>query len=60
LEIAKIETVRQRDRLKKFFMEVPAGICILEGPELVFELINPDYQQFFPGRDLQGKSLLKE
>lgn len=58
LEISKIQTERQRDRLNWFFMQAPAGICVLEGPELVLELINPAYQQFFPGRDLQGKTLL--
>ncbi|MBC7654055.1 MAG: PAS domain-containing protein, partial [Oligoflexus sp.] len=59
LEIAKIETERQRDRLKRFFMEAPAGICVLEGQELVFELINPTFQKLFPGRELLDKALLK-
>ena len=39
-------------------MQAPAGICVLNGPELVFELINPLYQQLFPGRKLLGKPLL--
>jgi len=49
----------EQKKLKSFFMEAPAGICILNGPELVFELINPLYQQLFPGRDLLSKPLLK-
>jgi len=49
---------KERDRLNRFFMQAPAGICILDGTELVFELVNPSYQQLFPGRNLLGKALL--
>lgn len=50
---------KQRDRMKRFLMEAPAGICILEGPDMVYEFINPVYQQLFPGRELLGKALLE-
>jgi two-component system sensor histidine kinase VicK len=59
LEAAQAETIWQRDRLEQFFMQAPAGICILEGPELVFEWINPLFQQLFPGRELLGKPVLE-
>ncbi|WP_256009388.1 PAS domain-containing protein [Desertivirga xinjiangensis] len=49
----------QHDRVRRFFMQAPAGICILDGPDFVFELVNPLYQQFFPGRDLMGKPILE-
>jgi two-component system sensor histidine kinase VicK len=49
----------ERDRLRRFFMQAPAGICILDGPDLVFELINPPYQELFPKRELLGKPLLE-
>jgi PAS domain S-box-containing protein len=55
---AQHETASERDRLHRFFMQAPAGICILDGPELAFELVNPLYQQLFPGRPLLGKALL--
>ncbi len=58
LEISQAETKKEGDRLKRFFMQAPAGICILGGPELVFELVNPLYQQLFPGRNLLGRPLL--
>jgi two-component system sensor histidine kinase VicK len=54
-----LELLTARDRMRNFFMQAPAGICILDGPELRFELINPLYQQLFPGRDLLNKPLLK-
>lgn len=58
LERSKAETETERDRLRRFFMQAPAGVCVLDGPEFVFDLINPTYQQLFPGRDLLGKTLL--
>ncbi|MBB6107792.1 PAS domain S-box-containing protein [Mucilaginibacter lappiensis] len=58
-EQAQAETIIERDRLKNFFWQAPAGICILGGAELTFELINPLYQQLFPGRELLGKPLLE-
>jgi PAS domain S-box-containing protein len=56
---AKAAVQGERDRLREFFMQAPAGICILAGTELVFELANPLYQQLFTGRDVLGKPLLE-
>ncbi|WP_375436541.1 PAS domain-containing protein [uncultured Hymenobacter sp.] len=56
---AQQEVERQRARLERFFMQAPAAICILDGPDLVYELVNPGYQQLFPGRELQGRSILE-
>ncbi|HEX8330887.1 MAG TPA: PAS domain-containing protein [Hymenobacter sp.] len=53
------EAERQRARLERFFMQAPAAICILDGPELVYELVNPAYQQLFPGRRLLGRPILQ-
>ncbi len=55
--ISKLE--ESEARLTRFFMQAPAGICVLDGPELCFELVNHSYQQLFPGRDLLGKPLLE-
>ncbi|MHB8209211.1 ATP-binding protein [Mucilaginibacter sp.] len=56
---AQFDAETQRDHLSSFFMQAPAAICILDGPNLVFELINPLYQQLFPGRELLGKPILE-
>jgi PAS domain S-box-containing protein len=58
LEASEIRYRNEKLRLERFFMQAPSGICILDGPNLVFELINPLYQQLFPGRELLGKPLL--
>jgi two-component system sensor histidine kinase VicK len=59
VEQAKAESERERDRLKGFFMQAPTGICVLDGEDLVFELVNPPYQQLFQGRKLSGKPLFE-
>lgn len=59
LRRSKKEAVNQRERLYRLFMEAPAGICMLSGPELVFELINPLYKQLLPGKRILGMPLLE-
>ncbi|WP_316804321.1 PAS domain S-box protein [Pedobacter nototheniae] len=48
----------EKQRLERFFMQAPAGICILGGEDMVFELVNPLYQQFFSGRKLLNNPIL--
>ncbi|RYU76725.1 PAS domain-containing protein [Hymenobacter persicinus] len=55
---AQREADRQRQLLHTLFMQAPAPIVILDGPELTYQLVNPAYQQIFPGRELLGKPLL--
>jgi PAS domain S-box-containing protein len=56
---ARTRLVREQgQRLERLFMQAPAAICILAGPELVYELVNPVYQQLFPDRHLLGRRLL--
>lgn len=59
LEAAKGETEAQASYLQKLFMEAPAPIVILDGPELTYQLVNPAYQRIFPGRELLGKPLME-
>ncbi|MDO1449486.1 PAS domain-containing protein [Rhodocytophaga aerolata] len=59
LRLAQAEAEEQRARLERLFMQAPAIICIHDGPDLVFELVSPAYQQLFPGRELLGKPLLE-
>ncbi|MBF9237707.1 PAS domain-containing protein [Hymenobacter sp. BT683] len=56
---AQSEAEKQRARLERFFMQAPAAICILDGPDLRFELVNPSYQALFPGRLLNGRPIRK-
>ncbi|SHL96737.1 PAS domain-containing protein [Hymenobacter psychrotolerans] len=57
--LAQAAAEHQRAQLNTLFMQAPAAICVLHGPEWVYELVNPGYQQAFPGRRLLGKPLLE-
>ena len=52
--LARLERETQRRRLLSLFEEAPAGIAILAGPDLVYEFVNPVYQQLVPERALRG------
>ena len=58
LEAAQATAERQRRQWHELFMRAPAGICIFDGPEWVYEFVNPGYQAMFPGRALLGKPLV--
>ncbi|WP_139920922.1 ATP-binding protein [Hymenobacter sp. DG01] len=56
---ALAEAERDRQRLSHLVMRAPAAICILQGPDMVYELVNPEYQALFPDRFQQGRPLLE-
>src|ERR1700730_13229763 len=43
--------------LRRLVMQAPSFMCILRGPELVFELVNIAFSMLAGGRDLIGKRL---
>ncbi|MDO7848085.1 PAS domain-containing protein [Hymenobacter sp. M29] len=47
----------QRATYQNLFMQAPAMICILRGPEHTYEFVNPLYQQVFPHRELLGRTV---
>ena len=59
LKLAQQEAERQRKVLHDLFMEAPVPIVVLDGEEMVYQFINPAYQQIVPGRALLGKPVLK-
>jgi PAS domain S-box-containing protein len=56
-QAALAEARRQQGRLEGFIAQVPAAVCVLDGPEMIFELVNPAFGQLYAGRDLLGKSV---
>ncbi|WP_167852022.1 PAS domain-containing sensor histidine kinase [Hymenobacter elongatus] len=56
--LARQQRAAQQLELEQLFMQAPAPIAILAGPEYVFRLVNPAYQHIFPGRELLDKPLL--
>lgn len=56
---AQLESETQRLRLFNFIMQAPAGICVLAGENLVYELVNTAYQQILPGRSFSGRPIFE-
>jgi len=52
---ALAEAKNERERLYEVFMQAPAAISVLEGPQHVFTVANPLYQQLIGRRDIIGK-----
>jgi K+-sensing histidine kinase KdpD len=57
IEGARAEAVRARERLHDLFMQAPANIAILHGPDLRFELANPSYLQTAHRSAVLGKTV---
>ena len=47
----------ERDRLRALFQQSPSFICVLRGPEHVFELANQSYIKLVGKRELEGKAV---
>ncbi len=45
---------QERDRLQRLFQQAPSFMCLLEGPQHVFRLVNEAYLQLVGHRDLIG------
>ncbi|MBX7115503.1 MAG: response regulator [Myxococcaceae bacterium] len=58
LELAALrnEISHQRDRLYDMFMQAPAAICVIRGPDFVYEMANDTYVRVM-GRDVLNKPL---
>ena len=54
----RAEVERDRARLRQFFAQAPAGICIFRGADLTFEFANEHYRALVGGRDIVGKPIL--
>ena len=46
-------------KLETIFKESPASMALMRGPELIFEIVNPQYQANFTDRKLVGLPFLK-
>jgi len=57
VEAARAEAELQRQQLHRVLEQAPALICILQGPQHVFQFANPPYQALMGGRPLLGKPI---
>lgn len=49
----------ERERLLRFFDQAPAGICLLRGPDFVFDFVNEQYCRLVGRSDIIGKPLFE-
>ncbi|WP_169796626.1 PAS domain-containing protein [Chondromyces crocatus] len=56
-QAARAEAEIQQHRLRALILQAPVAIAVWRGPEHVFELANPHYARFFPGKELIGRTL---
>jgi PAS domain S-box-containing protein len=56
---AHAEFRTERERINNMLTQASVAICVLSGPDLVYELVSAGYQQLFPGRRLQGLPMLQ-
>jgi PAS domain-containing protein len=52
-----VARTEESDRLRRLFRQAPGFMCVLNGPDFVYELHNDSYQQLVGHRDLAGKTL---
>ncbi len=58
-EVAAHKLVQlERERLRRFLEQAPAGICLLRGSDFVFEFANEPYERLVNRSELVGKPLL--
>ena len=50
-------TEESENRIRSFFNEVPVGLCVLKGPDHIFEFANNAYLELVGITDVIGKSL---
>lgn len=46
------------EMIERLYMNAPAFICTLKGPEHIFELVNPEYQRMYGSRQMLGKKVI--
>ncbi|RZA05359.1 MAG: DUF4118 domain-containing protein, partial [Proteobacteria bacterium] len=59
LKLVKSGELASRRRLEAIFTTSPAAMALWTGPDLKFEMINPQYQALFGNRALLGKPFLE-
>ncbi len=58
-EINEIRLEAERKKIADLFEQAPSYICILSGPDLVYEMANPLYLQITGKKDIIGKKAIE-
>lgn len=52
---ARAEAEQQRQRFQEVLMQLPAHVAVYQGPDHVYQFVNPPYQSLFPHRTFLGR-----
>lgn len=47
------------EMIERLYMNAPAFICTVKGPDHIYELVNPEYQRMYGKRQLLGKKVVE-
>jgi len=50
---------KNAEMIKNLYMNAPAYVCTLMGPNFVFEIVNASYKKLFDSRELLGKPIME-
>ncbi|RYZ64622.1 MAG: hypothetical protein EOP05_21785, partial [Proteobacteria bacterium] len=59
LKLAQESQILERHKLEAIFSKSPAAMALWRGPEFFFEMVNPQYQASFAGKELIGRKLFE-
>jgi PAS domain S-box-containing protein len=55
---AELKLAAEKHKFEVIFHDSPAPMALWRGPEVVFELVNPQFENFFHAREFVGKTLM--
>lgn len=59
LAITRRQLERNAEMIQNLYMNAPGFICTLQGPQHIYDLVNPSYQKLFGSRKIQGKPIME-
>lgn len=54
-QAARAEVEQQRQRFREVLTQMPASIAVYQGPDHIYQFVNPAYQSLFPHRSFLGR-----
>jgi signal transduction histidine kinase len=54
-QAARAEVALQRQRFREVLTQMPAFIAVYQGPDHIYQFVNPAYQSLFPHRSFLGR-----
>ena len=54
-QAARAEVEQQRQRFREVLTQMPAYIAVYQGPDHIYQFVNPAYQSLFPHRSFLGR-----